>query len=430
MRRGLVAVLAVLAITAGCGGHCAEIAARRRALDRTGAAAGPHAQVVIPFARANAFLAALVRDPPLRAPLALPELGPFALAVRELTAQARRVELRPAAADRLRFAIELEIDDAAGPVTALAVVAEVTPELVRAGDASELVAGFGPDNLVAVRPELGGDSGRALVDAVARWLPAALRDHLPRAVLDRAAVALAQYLTGQAYDLLRATVLHRLGELTRLRIRLPALPIARTAVTSTPDAMTIDLTTDLPVRQGLGAAAAGSDDVIVRISQSTAAELANWSIARGHLPQHYTRGLEPRADGEYRPRFDYLAGDPRRPVKIHVFQDRGGCSYFQVGLRYQLAIVDDKLEVDVRDRLVESADASVALEVALWLKQLLQGSLDSSYRAAAHTRLTIGGHRFVARVLGATATGDELRFTLGFAAAPTYPNGQSDTVRP
>src|SRR5213078_2532868 len=201
MRRGLVAVLAVLAITAGCGGHCAEIAARRRALDRTGAAAGPHAQVVIPFARANAFLAALVRDPPLRAPLALPELGPFALAVRELTAQPRRVELRPAAADRVRFA--LEIDDAAGPVTALAVVAEVTPELVRAGDASELVAGFGPDNLVAVRPELGGDSGRALVDAVARWLPAALRDHLPRAVLDRAAVALAQYLTGQAYDLLR-----------------------------------------------------------------------------------------------------------------------------------------------------------------------------------------------------------------------------------
>jgi hypothetical protein len=423
-----VLALAVLAgLAGGCGANCAEIAARKRALtERTAVAAGPHARVRVPFARANRLLAELVRDPALRMPLQVPPLGPLTPAAPELTAVARRVELRPAAADQLRFAIELELDDADQPITTLTAITDVRPALVRTAEGSELVASFGPDNLRSVDLQLRDQDGHALVDAVARWLPPALRGSVPRAVLDVAARKLAEYLTGRAYDALRATLLRRLGEVTELRIRLPALPIAATRVSSTPDALTVDLTTDLPVRRGLAAAPpapgsgaeAGSGDVVVELSESTAAELTNWSIARGHLPQHYTRGLEPRGDGDYRPYFDYLAEDRRRPVKIHVFQDRNGCAYFQVGLRFDIGLAGDQIEVAVHDRLVEAADASTALEVALWIKQLIQGSVDNSYRAAARTELTIGGRRFAARVLGAAASDDDLAFTLGFAPAP------------
>lgn len=416
--------LAMLAgLAGGCGANCAEIAARKRELtERTAVAAGPHARVHLPFARANRLLAELVRDPALRVPLPVPSLGPFSLAALELTAVARQVELRPGAADQLRFAIELEIDDADQPVTVLTAVTDVRPQLVGAGEGCELVAGFGPDHLRSVALHLRDQDGHALVDAVARWLPPALRGSVPRAVLDAAARKLAEYLTGRAYEALRATLLRRLGEVTRLRIRLPALPIAAIRVSSTPDALTIDLTTDLPVRRGLAAAAPASGpasgDVVVQLSESTAAELTNWSIARGHLPQHYTRGLEPRADGDYRPYFDYLAEDRRRPVKIHVFQDRNGCSYFQIGLRFEIGLAGDHLEVAVHDQFVEAADASTALEVALWIQQLIQGSIDSSYRAAARIELTIGGRRFAARVLGAAAIGDDLALTLEFATAP------------
>lgn len=412
--------LAVLAgLAGGCGANCAEIAARKRALtERTAVAAGPHARVHVPFARANVVLAELVRDPALRRPLQIPSLGPLTLAAPELTAVARRVELRPAAADQLRFAIELEIDDADQPVTTLTAITDVRPALVRTAEGSELVAGFGPDNLRSVELQLRDQDGRALVDAIARWLPPALRGSVPRAVLDVAARKLAEYLTGRAYDALRATLLRRLGEVTELRIRLPALPIAATRVSSTPDALTIDLTTDLPVRRGLAGSGPTSEEVVVQLSESTAAELTNWSIARGHLPQHYTRGLEPRADGDYRPYFDYLAEDRRRPVKIHVFQDRNGCAYFQVGLRFDIGLRGDQIEIAVHDRLVEAADASTALEVGLWIKQLIQGSVDRSYRAAAHTELRIGGHRLAARALGAAVSGDDLAFTLGFAPAP------------
>jgi len=423
MRRAVVVVawLVLLAgATLGCGSRCAEIAARKSALlARTEAAPGPHAQMRVPLARANQLIAALIHDQPLRTAVALPSLGPWTLPIRELTATARRVELRAAARDRVRFAIELELADAQQVITPLTVEVEVTPALVRSEDSAELVAGFGPDSLVSVVPALGPDAGRALTDAVARWLPPAVRDHLPHALLDRAAAQLASYLTREAYQLLRTTLLRRLGELTRLRVRLPALPIATSAITSTPDAMTIDLTTDLPVRRGLAIAAPpASDDVTVRISASTAAELANWSIAHGQLPQHYTRDLAPRADGAYRPIFDYVAADARRPAKLHIFQERGGCSYFQVGLRFQIAIVHDQLVVEALDRLVEVARASTPLELGLWLKQLIQGPVDRSYRAAAHTELTIGDRKLVTRVVGAVMIGDDLELALQLAPQP------------
>jgi len=420
MRYGLV-VLALVAsaiASAACGSRCAEVAARKQALVRTAIAPGPHAQVVVPLRRANELLASLVHEQLLSVPLALPELGMLRLATQELVAIARDVELRAAPPDRVRFAVRVEIADAQQPLTTLSLLVEVKPELVRTAEASELVAGFGPDSLLAVTPELGPESGRALREALERWMPRAIRDHLPQAVVERAAQKLAAYLTGEAYHLLRATLLRRLGELTRLRLRLPALPIARTALATTAATMTVDLVTELPVRQGLMSAAPTGDDVQVRLSGSAAAELANWSVDRGHLPQHYTRDLHPRADGEFRPTFDYLVEDRQRPVKLHVVQDRGGCSYFQVGLRLGVALVGDVLEVSLLDRRVETANASAPLEAALWLKQLIQGSVDSSRRAAAHTRLTIGGRTLMTRVVGAAMAGDELAFALQVVAEP------------
>jgi len=100
-----------------------------------------------------------------------------------------------------------------------------------------------------------------------------------------------------------------------------------------------------------------------------------------------------------------------------VFQERGGCSYFKVGLRLELRIIGDKLEVSMLDQLVESARASTVLEIALWLKQLIQGSIDRSRQAAAHTQLTVGGRTFTTRAVRAAVGNDELQFELRFASA-------------
>jgi hypothetical protein len=421
MYRGLVVLIPIAIAAAGCGSQCAEIAARRSALlQHARATSGPHAQVRVPLPRANAVLSAMVRNPPLSVKLPLPSLGPFPLPIRDLTAVARDVELLPSPADRLRFAIRVAIDDPERTITTLSIVADVEPELQRTATGLELVASIGPRSLIAVKPELSQDAGHALIDAIARWLPQAIRERLPRATLDAAAQRLATHLTGNVYTVLRSTLLRRVGELTTLRLRLPALPITTIALAPTTDAIMIDLMTELPVRRGLGERPPVSDDIVVRLSGSTVAALANWSIERGHLPRHYTRDLSPRPDGAYRPWFDYVA-EERRPAKIHIFQERDGCSYFQVGMAARVEIEGDKLHVAIRDQLVEAVEASPQLEAALWVKQLLEGSVDSSRRAAAHTRLHAGPRELATRVVRAANPDHELILELVLEPVPLPP---------
>ncbi len=399
--------LLLLALAAGCGSHCAEIAARKQALlARTAVAPGAHVEVAVPLPRANAFIAQLLVQP-LVVPIEAPHLG-FELPA--LTATAREVVIRPAGPDRLRFAIRLAIADDHAEITTLALETEVTPQLVRESGASALVAGFGPANLLAVQPELGPDAKSTITEALVRWLP-----RVPRIALAAAADRFGDYLIGAAYRALQQTLLHRLGELTQLRIQLPELPIASTALRSTPERVVIDVTTELPVRRALVDRPPGSE-VSVRVSSSTATALANWSIDHDRLPRHYTRGLEPKPDGEYRPYFDYVAEDARRPVKLYLFQERGGCAYFAIDFLLAIDIADDKLVVSALDRYVEAADAGVVVDTALWVKQLLFGAVDSTKRAVAQTRLTIGSRSFTTRVVRASAEHDELAFELRFDA--------------
>ena len=122
-------------------------------------------------------------------------------------------------------------------------------------------------------------------------------------------------------------------------------PASETRTTLPPSATAAIIAPATIAAISLAVRADASNEVTVRISASTAAEIANWSIDHGYLPQHYTRDLDPKPDGEYRPRFDYVAEDKPRPVKIHLFQDRGGCSYFQVGMALRVDASDDQLNL-------------------------------------------------------------------------------------
>lgn len=426
IRAGLLVALAVIAIAVtGCGSRCAEIAARRSTLvERPLTVAGPHAQLRIPLARVNAVLAALVHDTPFTMSIPPPKIGPFTLPLRALTATTRDIELLPSPAERLRFVIRLSIDDGQRTFTTLAILAESKPELVHTATATELVIGFGSKNLIAASPEVSEDAGQTLVDAVTRWVPKVVRDHLPTGALGRAVQELREYLKDKVFELLRPTILRALGDATQVRLPLPPLPIKTIALRPTTNAITFDLTTELPVRSPLTANPPESDDVTLRVSGSTAAALINWGIGNGQLPQHYTRDLEPQINGQYWPWFEYIPGE-RRPVRIHIFQERGGCSYFEVGMTVRVNVVGDELKVDTLDQLVESVEASTALEMGLWVKQLIEGSLDSSRRAAAQTRFSVGDRALITQVVRAEVANHELAVALQIVVEPTVTSAPS-----
>ncbi|MEO8705465.1 MAG: hypothetical protein ABI867_35870 [Kofleriaceae bacterium] len=415
-------VLAVLA--AGCGGRCKEVAHARTALrERPAATArGADIRVSIPFEHANGLIASLLNEQPLTVPLASPDLGPINVTVPGFTATAREVHLQPGTPGKVRVDMRVEIRDADAEVATLKLVAEVEPELVRKDGAAELQIGFGAKNLLALMPVLGPEAQRELGRAVARWLPAKLRDRLPGPVVDTAANRLGSYLTGVAYKQLQKSLLQRTGEITRIKVRLPDVPIAKVEIRSTEQQLYVEITTDLPVRRGLAPAdTSTTTDVGVAISGSAVAELANWAIDQGHAPQWYDRAIRPRTDGAYRPRFDYIAEDRAHPFKVYLFQERGGCAYFRVGVQAAIAMRGSKLEATALDRQLEASVANPAVEAAAWVKYFMIGSIDRSKQVAAQTQLTAGTRTLATQLVGASITGDELRFALRFTAGDASP---------
>jgi hypothetical protein len=90
-----------------------------------------------------------------------------------------------------------------------------------------------------------------------------------------------------------------------------------------------------------------------------------------------------------------------------------------LGIEVQLLgdVAGDKLEVSTLDQIVESANASPAIEIALWLKSCSRDrSIDRSRQAAAHTQLTGGGRAFTTRAVRAEVVDDELQFEQRFSS--------------
>lgn len=417
----LVALLVLGLVVTGCASRCKDVAAVRSGLtSRAGAPnRGADLQVTVPFARANALIAEVLQQQPLSVPLELPALGPVPvlIATHPLFATVRAAKLLPGTPGHARFEVQLEISDPDEVITTIDAVAELAPVLTRANGASTLSIGVGPKNVLELRPALGPGAAGKLGAAVTRWLPGKLAGKVPQPLIDAAAAKVGSHLTGAAWKQLQESLLVRMGDLTHLRLRLPDVPIARIDLRSTLDALVVDIASDLPIRAGLAASAAPPGEISVRISGSTAAELANWALDTGLAPPWYTRSLKPSPSGEFRPRFDYLAG-AGHPIKVYAFQERGGCSYFRVGVEAKLAIQAGALVVTATDRQLEASNANPVIEIAAWVKYFLTGAIDRSKRVAAHTQLTIGGRTLVTDVVSAALAHDELVFGLQFSAPP------------
>lgn len=423
-------LIALILVTAGCGSRCKEVHSARDALARVPVTPrSADVRVTVPFERANTLFAETLATQPLMMALPAPSLGPIELTIPEIAGTVREVRLLPGAAGKVRFAIRVEVTETAGEVAMLAVVAEVEPRLERSGGTTALVVSFGPESLLSVKPELAPDAKASLGGAVSRWVPERVRGKVPKVILDAAASKLGKHLTGEAYEAVRGTLLKKLGDLTRLHLRLPDVPIAKVDIRSTTTLLVADLVTDLPVRRGLPPARDDAIEIGVAMSGSTVAELANWAIDHGHAPRWYTRGLTPRPDGEFRPRFDYVAEDRAHPIKVYAFQERGGCSYFRVGVRAAIALDGDQLTVTALDRELEASAANPVIEAAAWVKYFLTGAIDRSKRVAAHTQLTVGGRALETRVVAATVVDDEVRFALKVTSPPAR-SSATETARP
>lgn len=397
MLLGCAASIAAFVATGatGCGGPCKDVAVVRAQLeDRpTVAAVEPHARVRVPYAAANRAIAEALVEP-VSTPVPLGRLGALRRVYGDVEAVLRSVRLGPAGPGRVRIDVTIELRGRGGTLVVFDAHTEVAPVLEREDDDAFLTIAIDPRRVEGMEIELGPRFTSSL-----------------RALLAARAV---EELSEEAWKVVRAKVLPRVGQLTRMRVRLPDVPVDRVDVTSLDGpvpALDLTITTTLPVREGLrvvpGIETLDPDAVDVRLAGSTVAELANWAIATGRAPQRYTRKLKPAKDGDFVPLLDWRPGH-ERPLVVSVFQIARGCSCFSAGVRARVEVRGDDIVGTIEERRLELALGPTHIEALAWLKDVVDRSVQRSRTAAAHTRLTVGDRVIGARLVDASVDRTQL----------------------
>lgn len=458
---------------AGCGATCEELAVKRQTLveARTRPApatataarpvgdqpdarpdARPHARLVIPHARGNALLARALAEvtggeagelvvalPSLGS--VIPELGDAGLPA--LQAAVTAVHLDAAPEGHAGFSVDLALRAAGDTLATATVQVAAEPVVRRDGERTILEIAIPADSVRSVAPRVGVAGTRAMTSRLHDRLPEAIRQRISRAALGPLLSRALGRVLVESYGLVHRQVLGRLGEITRLRIQLPDLPIARAVVhtSSRPPALVLDLFTTLPVRGALPAFVPDSSSsmldatmlgkIRLHLTGDIVTASANWAIDRGLAPARYNRKLDPDPDGDYVPVFEWDLGSSR-PLRIHVFRQAAPCGYILLAVRADLALRGDpsdrQIELVVSDRAIEKVEGSRILELGVWLDALWNRTFVKTKKQAAATCMTIGSSALVTRVTDARLADDQLTFgldmTLEDPGSPSGPGGQ------
>jgi hypothetical protein len=418
----LLAAAAALALLGpACAGPCKLMEQDRRALQAPPATLtqAPHARVQIPFAIANRLIADTLQPPP-ELPVPLARLGPLAQFIGDVRAIPREVTLGPAGTPgRVRASARVELADRAGELLTVRASGDIAPIFERSdSEDHRLTIAFDAAQLSKLEPDLGPRAVEQLGALLQARLPEKVRDRFPRIVVERVAAAVVEEALEQGYRLMRETMLPRLRERARIHVGVPDVPLARVELWSTQVAFAVDIFTTLPVTAGVAPAPPATDEILVQIAGDTAARAANWGIARGVLPQRYTRRLKPDRAGAYVPHFEWRPGDPDRPLVVHMFRVEGGCAHFAVGVQPHVEVRDGKVDAWTGNRRLEQADGPLVLELLARTKALVERSTSSKKQGPGSVQIAVGGRELTTRLVRAEIAGDELRAAMALAIGP------------
>jgi len=414
----VVALILLAASQPGCGATCDRMEEdRERFLSRKARDAGDHVEVLVPFGLAERLVEAKVSEvKPVD--VKLPGLGKLGDYLGELSVAPRRVRLLPADPGQLGFHLDFDVLDGGKKAFSMYMEAVVRPEIDLA--AGKVSVGFTPEVPERAKPGISKDAKKDLGGMIYGRLPAAARIFIPRAMVDAAAASAVELLMSRFYGAAKERMLPKLAEMSRFELTLPDVPLASVSLTSTKEGggrLRLAMVTSLPVRAGIAEAPRGApepprDRITVRMSGSTVAELVNWAMGKGLVPDRYDSKGKPREDGELRPGLDWVRGEDR-PMKVYLWDLEKPCMRITMAARPSVRIVEDRLEIEALDTKTEDVEASAFTKVGVWFYILWKDAMKLNQKTSSRMELNVAGQEIEASVREAVIEEDEL--TLGLS---------------
>lgn len=405
-----VAVLAgaLAGVLAGCAAPCKKVRDDRQAfLDRSPAARSPHLSLSVPFAVIDQMIAAQVGAlPPVRVPMpAIAGVSSGALALR-----IERVRTRPAPPGQLGFVITAALSSGKTRVLGLDIEATVTPTVDP--KSGEVVIALEGRSIRSIAPKLDRRGARELADFVWKQLPSAARMLTSKKQIEQLAAGASEELMREAFALVKRELLDDLGEITRIELDLPDMPLAAADLSTAAEYLTIDVRTTLPVARGLGGPGGRVQGVHpnvvqVRIAGPTAAELANYAMETGDIPERWNMDGEPEDDG---PLYAGLAWNEAegKPLLLHLWSLDEDCAHVVMGATPRVSLAGEHLQLQTNDAKIERVEGPLKVRAGIWFSGLGRRSFAFVEQTAASFDFEVGGQPLSARVQSAALTGDEL----------------------
>ncbi|HUT77144.1 MAG TPA: hypothetical protein VM285_05630 [Polyangia bacterium] len=403
-----IVVLTIAAVGAGCGGTCRRIEKDRRAfLERTAAAAEPHVEISVPFTVAEGLINGRIGEiDPLPLKLSIPAV--LADYFGRLEVRPRGVRLLPAAAGRLAFRLLFDVADRDRDRKLFEISVDVEVEPLVDLEAGRVEIEITAESLGKIKPTISKDAKRELGGMVWDRIPKAARLLLPRKFVDETAGSVVKSLVSGFYERSKDKLLKRLGDLSRISLQLPDVPLRSLTIESDPHGtLRLLVVTGLPVRTGLKKGApAPADRIAVRLSGPAMAELTNWAMASGLLPDRYDDKGKAKADGELRPGLDWVSG--KRPMKVFLWDLDDTCMRLTLEATPELGVKDGKVAIGARDAEVTDIEASAFVKAGVWFHLLWKDAFDVSKKTKASAKIEVAGQELEVGVATAELVDDEI----------------------
>ncbi len=412
----LCASLLLLLPATGCASACKNVKSSRQAfVERKAAHPGPHMTISIPNQEIDRLIAPEVQKLGGTS-VKLPSVAGISLG--KVGLRVEKVSVRQAPPGKLGFTVRVVLGS--GPVRVMTVDldAVVQPKIdLQAGTVEATLTG---KDIAAVRPRLDKQGSKELVDYAWKQLPSAARQLTSRKQLEQVVAGLSDEIMGDAAEVLRRELAGDIGEIASVELDLPDLPLKQIAVTSGPKDVRLAVTSTLPIRAGVPADTTPLEgfhprEVQVRMSGSAAAELGNWAMREGEIPERWGMDGSPDPGGPLVAGLDWAPGP--RPLKVHLWATEDDCAHVTLGATPRIEAKGDALELATSDAQIEDVEGSAKVRAGIWFSGLGRQSFEVIEETAAHFDLEIAGQALRTRIHTAELRGNEVVLGLALGSA-------------
>jgi hypothetical protein len=288
--------------------------------------------------------------------LGLPGLGDFSRYVGKYTLKLKRLELR---FDKKRAAsLTVHVGLRSGRSELMSFRLKANAPLVFDKARHRVRMSFRADMFesVEVRPSRG--AADRLTDHLRGLVPSSVRRFLPKREISALGSRVVARLSDRLYQEVRKELLTPAGEFASLTFRMPDVPIDEVGIVTVGDVIAFEVRTTLqadglaPLRNPKLA----SGYARLSVSTDTLAELGNWGMYNGKIPNRYSMEGKAQKDGAFSAGLRWSKS--KRPMKVHLFSSPDdnplGCMYIRAGATPKLSLSKKKLKVGFKDGKLET----------------------------------------------------------------------------